>query len=111
MLVLEAVYEAHVAAEVIAGELQGNKELAAAAFNAHAIPSVGYTDPEVASPKTLATCARHQGQEGPITLDCFRPGVVRLIYAAVTRVRLVSRFKRISTVRPTALAALISVSS
>jgi pyruvate/2-oxoglutarate dehydrogenase complex dihydrolipoamide dehydrogenase (E3) component len=37
-----------VAAEVIAGELQGNKELAAAAFNARVIPSVAYTDPEVA---------------------------------------------------------------
>ena len=36
------------AAEVIAGELQGNKELAAAAFNARVIPSVAYTDPEVA---------------------------------------------------------------
>ena len=44
----KAQYEAHVAAEVIAGELQGNKELAAAAFNACVIPSVAYTDPEVA---------------------------------------------------------------
>ena len=42
------MHEAHVAAEVIAGELQGNKELAAAAFNARVIPSVAYTDPEVA---------------------------------------------------------------
>ncbi len=33
---------------MIAGELQGNKELAAAAFNARVIPSVAYTDPEVA---------------------------------------------------------------
>jgi pyruvate/2-oxoglutarate dehydrogenase complex dihydrolipoamide dehydrogenase (E3) component len=48
MLAHKAVHEAHVAAEVIAGELQGNKELAAAAFNAHVIPSVAYTDPEVA---------------------------------------------------------------
>jgi dihydrolipoamide dehydrogenase len=32
MLAHKAVHEAHVAAEVIAGELQGNKELAAAAF-------------------------------------------------------------------------------
>ena len=38
----------HAAAELIAGELQGNKELAAAAFNARAIPSVAYTDSEVA---------------------------------------------------------------
>ncbi len=46
MLAHKAVHEAHVAAEVIAGELQGNKELAAAAFNARVIPSVAYTDPE-----------------------------------------------------------------
>ena len=44
----KAVHDVHVAAEVIAGELQGNKELAAAAFNARAIPDVAYTDPEVA---------------------------------------------------------------
>ena len=48
MLAHKAVHEAHVAAEVIAGELHGNKELAAAAFNARVIPSVAYTDPEVA---------------------------------------------------------------
>ena len=48
MLAHKAVHEAHVAAEVIAGELQGNKELAAAAFNARVIPSVAYTDPEIA---------------------------------------------------------------
>ncbi len=48
MLAHKAVHEAHVAAEVIAGELQGNKELAATAFNARVIPSVAYTDPEVA---------------------------------------------------------------
>ena len=48
----KAVREAHVAAEVIAGEQQGNKELAeklrSSAFNARVIPSVAYTDPEVA---------------------------------------------------------------
>ncbi len=48
MLAHEAVHEAHVATEVIAGELQGNKQLAAAAFNARVIPSLAYTDPEVA---------------------------------------------------------------
>ena len=48
MLAHKAVHEAHVAAEVIAGELQGNKELASAAFNARVIPSVAYTDPEIA---------------------------------------------------------------
>jgi dihydrolipoamide dehydrogenase len=46
MLAHKAVHEARVAAEVIAGELQGNKELAAAAFNACVIPSVAYTDPK-----------------------------------------------------------------
>ncbi len=48
MLAHKAVHEAHVAAEVIAGELQGNQALASAAFNARVIPSVAYTDPEVA---------------------------------------------------------------
>ena len=48
MLAHKAVHEGHVAAEVIAGELQGNKDLASAAFNARVIPSVAYTDPEVA---------------------------------------------------------------
>jgi dihydrolipoamide dehydrogenase len=48
VLAHKAVHEGHVAAEVIAGEQQGNKELAAAAFNARVIPSVAYTDPEVA---------------------------------------------------------------
>lgn len=41
------VHRAHVAAEVIAGELQGNKELSSAAFNARVIPLVAYTAPEV----------------------------------------------------------------
>ncbi|WP_295850707.1 dihydrolipoyl dehydrogenase [uncultured Xylophilus sp.] len=48
MLAHKAVHEGHVAAEVIAGELQGNEKLASAAFNARVIPSVAYTDPEVA---------------------------------------------------------------
>jgi dihydrolipoamide dehydrogenase len=48
MLAHKAVHEAHVAAEVIAGELLGNAELASSAFNARVIPSVAYTDPEVA---------------------------------------------------------------
>jgi len=38
---------ANKAAEVLAGELQGNKELPVAAFNARAIPSMAYTYPEV----------------------------------------------------------------
>ncbi|MDQ0591458.1 dihydrolipoyl dehydrogenase [Variovorax paradoxus] len=48
MLAHKAVHEAHVAAEVIAGEQKGDKELSSAAFNARVIPSVAYTDPEVA---------------------------------------------------------------
>ncbi|MFN4118302.1 dihydrolipoyl dehydrogenase [Acidovorax sp.] len=48
MLAHKAVHEGHVAAEVIAGELTGDKALASAAFNARVIPSVAYTDPEVA---------------------------------------------------------------
>ena len=35
-------------AEVIAGELQGNKELTTAAFNARSTPSGANTDPKVA---------------------------------------------------------------
>ncbi len=61
MLAHKAVHEAHVAAEVIAGELQGNKELAAAAFNARVIPSVAYTDPEVAWVGLTETEAKAQG--------------------------------------------------
>jgi dihydrolipoamide dehydrogenase len=48
MLAHKAVHEAHVAAEVIAGELLGDEKLAKAAFDARVIPSVAYTDPEVA---------------------------------------------------------------
>jgi dihydrolipoamide dehydrogenase len=48
MLAHKAVHEAHVAAEVIAGELLGDAKLAKSAFNARVIPSVAYTDPEVA---------------------------------------------------------------
>jgi dihydrolipoamide dehydrogenase len=48
MLEHKAVHEAHVAAEVIAGEQKGDKELLSSAFNARVIPSVAYTDPEVA---------------------------------------------------------------
>jgi dihydrolipoamide dehydrogenase len=48
MLEHKAVHEAHVAAEVIAGEQKGDRELASAAFNARVIPCVAYTDPEVA---------------------------------------------------------------
>jgi dihydrolipoamide dehydrogenase len=61
MLAHKAVHEAHVAAEVIAGELQGNKELASAAFNARVIPSVAYTDPEVAWVGLTQEQAKAQG--------------------------------------------------
>jgi dihydrolipoamide dehydrogenase len=61
MMAHKAVHEAHVAAEVIAGELQGNKELAAAAFNARVIPSVAYTDPEVAWVGLTEDQAKAQG--------------------------------------------------
>jgi len=61
MLAHKAVHEGHVAAEVIAGELQGNKELASAAFNARVIPSVAYTDPEIAWVGLTETEAKAQG--------------------------------------------------
>ena len=61
MLAHKAVHEAHVAAEVSAGELQGNADLAAAAFNARVIPSVAYTDPEVAWVGLTEDQAKAQG--------------------------------------------------
>ncbi|MBB3197027.1 dihydrolipoyl dehydrogenase [Roseateles terrae] len=48
MLAHKAVHEGHVAAEVIAGELLGDEALAKSRFDARVIPSVAYTDPEVA---------------------------------------------------------------
>jgi len=48
MLAHKAVHEAHVAAEVAAGAVLGDARLAASAFNARVIPSVAYTDPEIA---------------------------------------------------------------
>ncbi|MFZ4536969.1 dihydrolipoyl dehydrogenase [Propionivibrio sp.] len=48
MLAHKGVHEGHVAAEVAAGELKGNAELARTAFDAQVIPSVAYTHPEVA---------------------------------------------------------------
>jgi len=61
MLAHKAVHEAHVAAEVIAGELQGDEELASAAFDARVIPSVAYTDPEVAWVGLTEDQAKAQG--------------------------------------------------
>jgi dihydrolipoamide dehydrogenase len=48
MLAHKAVHEGHVAAEVAAGELLGDAGLSRAAFDARVIPSVAYTDPEIA---------------------------------------------------------------
>ncbi len=48
MLAHKATHEGHVAAEVAAGELLGDASLRRAAFDARVIPSVAYTDPEVA---------------------------------------------------------------
>jgi dihydrolipoamide dehydrogenase len=61
MLAHKAVHEGHVAAEVIAGELLGDKALASAAFNARVIPSVAYTDPEVAWVGLTEDQAKQQG--------------------------------------------------
>ena len=61
MLAHKAVHEAHVAAEVIAGETKDDKELASAAFNARVIPSVAYTDPEVAWVGLTEDQAKAQG--------------------------------------------------
>jgi len=61
MLAHKAVHEAHVAAEVIAGELKGDEALAKAAFNARVIPSVAYTDPEVAWVGLTEEQAKAQG--------------------------------------------------
>ena len=61
MLAHKAVHEAHVAAEVIAGELKGDEKLARSAFDARVIPSVAYTDPEVAWVGLTEDQAKAQG--------------------------------------------------
>ena len=48
MLAHKAVHEAHVAAEVAAGAALGDDSLSKVQFDARVIPSVAYTDPEVA---------------------------------------------------------------
>jgi len=48
MLAHKAVHEGHVAAEVAAGELLADDHLRRAQFDARVIPSVAYTDPEIA---------------------------------------------------------------
>jgi dihydrolipoamide dehydrogenase len=61
MLAHKAVHEGHVAAEVAAGELNGDEALRRAAFNARVIPSVAYTDPEVAWVGLTEDQAKAQG--------------------------------------------------
>ncbi|MFN7196123.1 MAG: dihydrolipoyl dehydrogenase, partial [Hylemonella sp.] len=61
MLAHKAVHEGHVAAEVIAGELKGDEALARTAFDARVIPSVAYTDPEVAWVGLTEEQAKAQG--------------------------------------------------
>ncbi len=63
MLAHKAVHEAHVAAEVIAGELLQDAALSKAAFNARVIPSVAYTDPEVAWVGVTEDEAKAQGMK------------------------------------------------
>jgi dihydrolipoamide dehydrogenase len=62
MLAHKAVHEGHVAAEVIAGEVLGNPEWARIAFDARVIPSVAYTDPEVAWVGVSETQAKAEGK-------------------------------------------------
>ena len=61
MLAHKAVHEAHVAAEVIAGELLGDEKLKKSQFDARVIPSVAYTDPEVAWVGLTEEQAKAQG--------------------------------------------------
>lgn len=61
MLAHKAVHEAHVAAEVIAGEMTGDEKLARTAFEANVIPGVAYTDPEVAWVGLTEEQAKEQG--------------------------------------------------
>ncbi len=63
MLAHKAVHEAHVAAEVIAGELLSDEKLARAAFDARVIPSVAYTDPEIAWVGLTEEQAKAQGKK------------------------------------------------
>ena len=69
MLAHKATHEGKVAAEVIAGE-------AGAAFDPRAIPSVAYTDPEVAWMGLTETAAKadgHRVREGGVPVGGLRP--------------------------------------
>ncbi|TAN10578.1 MAG: dihydrolipoyl dehydrogenase [Burkholderiaceae bacterium] len=61
MLAHKGVHEGHVAAEVVAGERLGDDALARSAFNARVVPSVAYTDPEVAWVGLTEDQAKEQG--------------------------------------------------
>ena len=61
MLAHKATHEGHVAAEVAAGEQLGDAALAKTAFDARVIPSVAYTDPEVAWVGVTEDEAKAQG--------------------------------------------------
>jgi dihydrolipoamide dehydrogenase len=61
MLAHKAVHEAHVAAEVAAGEQLGDASLQRARFDARVIPSVAYTDPEIAWVGLTEDDAKAQG--------------------------------------------------
>jgi dihydrolipoamide dehydrogenase len=61
MLAHKATHEAKVAAEVIAGTLAGTDAAHLPAFDARAIPSVAYTDPEVAWMGLTETAAKAAG--------------------------------------------------
>ncbi|MDE2402799.1 MAG: dihydrolipoyl dehydrogenase [Burkholderiales bacterium] len=62
MLAHKAVHEGHVAAEVVAGELLNDMALARSAFDARVIPSVAYTDPEIAWVGVTEDQARMEGR-------------------------------------------------
>ena len=61
MLAHKAVHEAHVAAEVAAGAVLGDAQLSKSQFDARVIPSVAYTDPEVAWVGLTEEQAKAQG--------------------------------------------------
>ncbi len=63
MLAHKATHEGHVAAEVAAGEQLGDAALAKTAFDARVIPSVAYTDPEVAWVGVTEDEAKERGQK------------------------------------------------
>jgi dihydrolipoamide dehydrogenase len=63
MLAHKATHEGHVAAEVAAGEQLGDASLMKSAFDARVIPSVAYTDPEVAWVGVTEDEAKARGQK------------------------------------------------